>query len=121
MYLDGKVQIGAFDGVVRERLKLARNGQVVVAVVVDADGVLIADPEVRCLGAPQQGHGWKASLDEMIANAVDDAIEEASKKAKRSDSGLEQVITRAARNIAVRHWGKKPVMTVMITRLEDED
>jgi len=121
IYLDGKVHIGAFDGVVRERLKLARNGQVMVAVVVDVDGVLIADPGVRCLGMPQQDHGWKAPLDEMIANAVDDAIEGAPRKAKRSDSGLEQVIARAARGVAVRYWGKKPVMTVILTRLEDED
>ena len=120
VYLDGRVQIGALDGVVRERLKLARNGQVVVAVVVDMDGDLIADPEVRCLGAPKDGPGWKAALDKMIARAVDDALEGAAKKAKRTDSALEQLITRAARGVAVHHWGKKPVMTVLITRLEDE-
>ena len=104
----------------RERLKLARNGQVVVAVVVDMDGDLIADPEVRCLGAPKHGPGWKAALDEMIARAVDDALEGAAKKAKRTDAALEQLITRAARGVAVHHWGKKPVMTVLITRLEDD-
>ena len=120
IYLDGRVQIGALDGVIRERLKLARNGQVVVAVVVDMDGDLIADPEVRCLGAPKGGPGWKATLDEMITKAVDDALEGAAKKAKRTDSGLEQLITRAARGVAVHHWGKKPVMTVLITRLEDD-
>jgi len=120
IYLDGRVQIGALDGVIRERLKLARNGQVVVSVVVDMDGDLIADPEVRCLGAPKDGPGWKAPLDEMIAKAVDDALEGAPRKTKRTDKGLEEIITRAARAVAVRHWGKKPVMTVMTTRLEDD-
>ncbi len=119
IYLDGKVHVGALDGVIRERLKLARNGQVVVAVVVDMDGELIADPDVRCLGAPIDGLDWTSSLDEMIAEAVDEAIEGAPKKAKRADDDLEQLIVRAARGVAVRHWGKKPVMTVMITRLED--
>jgi ribonuclease J len=56
----------------------------------------------------------------MITKAVDDALEGAPKKAKRTDSALEQLITRAARGVAVRHWGKKPVMTVLITRLEDD-
>jgi ribonuclease J len=119
VYLDGKAHVGALDGVIRERLKLARNGQVVVSVVVDMDGDLIADPEVQCLGAPKDGPGWKATLDEMIAKAVDDAVEGAPKKAKRADDALEQLVTRAARTIAVRYWGKKPVITVMITRLED--
>ena len=76
--------------------------------------------EVRCLGAPKGGPGWKATLDEMITKAVDDALEGAAKKAKRTDSALEQLITRAARGVAVHHWGKKPVMTVLITRLEDD-
>ncbi|HUS55264.1 MAG TPA: ribonuclease J [Thermohalobaculum sp.] len=119
IYLDGRVQVGAMDGVIRERLKLARNGQVVVAVVVDMDGDLIADPEVRCPGAPQKGVGWKGTLDELIAKAVDDALEGAPKKAKRTDEGLEEIISRTSRGVAVRHWGKKPVMTILITRLED--
>ena len=120
IYLDGRIQIGAMDGVIRERLKLARNGQVIVAVVVDVDGDLIADPEVRCLGAPKDGPGWKAPLDKMIAKAVDKALEGAPRKAKRTDKGLEEIISRAARSVSVHNWGKKPVMTVMITRLEDE-
>jgi ribonuclease J len=119
VYLDGRVQVGALDGIIRDRLKLARNGHVVIAVTVDMDGELIADPEVRCVGAPKDGPGWTATLDEMIAAAVDDAVEGAPKKAKRTDDSLEQVISRAARAVAVRYWGKKPVMTVMISRLED--
>jgi ribonuclease J len=119
VYLDGRVQIGALDGVIRERLKLARNGQVVVSVVVDMDGDLITDPEVRCLGAPKDGEGWKAPLDKMIAKAVDDAVERAARKSKRTDEALEQLISRAARSVAVHNWGKKPVVTVMIIRLED--
>jgi ribonuclease J len=120
VYLDGKVQIGALDGVIRDRLKLARNGLVVVSVVVDMDGVLIADPEVRCVGAPQQDVGWKASLEKMITKSVDDAVEGAAKKAKRSDNGLDEIVSRAVRAVTVRHWGKKPVITVLISRLEDE-
>jgi ribonuclease J len=105
IYVDGRVQVGALDGVIRDRLKLARNGHVVVALTVDMDGELIADPEVRCVGAPKDGQGWTASLDEMVADAVDDAVESAPKKAKRTDDGLEQIVTRAARAVAVRHWG----------------
>ncbi len=119
VYLDGRVQVGALDGVIRERLKMARNGHVVVAVTVDAEGELIADSEVRCLGAPKDGEGWQSTLDEMIGEAVDDALDRAPKAARRSDSELEQIATRAARSVAVHRWGKKPVITVMVTRLEE--
>jgi ribonuclease J len=119
VYLDGRVQVGALDGVIRDRLKAARNGHVVVAITVDADGELIADSEVRCLGAPRDGEGWHAPLEEMIGEAVDEAIDRAPRAARRSDSELEQIAARTARSVAVHHWGKKPVTTVIVTRLED--
>ena len=66
---------------------MARQGHVVCALVVDDEGELLADPDVRCLGAPKDGEDWAAPLDEMIADAVDDAIEDMPAKARRSDSG----------------------------------
>ena len=118
-YLDGTTQVGALDGVIRERLKLARQGLVICALVIDEDGELVADPEVRCLGAPKDGDGWDAPLDEMIAAEVDDAIEGAPRASRRTDSGVEELASRAIRRVAGRKWGKKPVVSVLVTRLED--
>ncbi|MGR3542323.1 MAG: ribonuclease J, partial [Hasllibacter sp.] len=36
-YLDGSVQIGALDGVVRDRIRMALNGHVIVSLIVDED------------------------------------------------------------------------------------
>jgi len=105
--------------VIRERLKMARQGVVICSLVVDAEGELVADADVRCLGAPNDGEGWSAPLDEMIAGAVEDAIDEMPLKTRRSDGGIEEAAGRAIRRIASRHWGQKPVVTVMITRLEE--
>ena len=118
VYLDGSSHVGAFDGVIRERLKLARQGHVVASIVLDDDGDLLADPEVRCFGAPKDGPDWSAPLDEMIAEAVDDALEGAPAKQRRSDKGAEEIAARAIRQVTGRHWGKRPVVTVMLTRLE---
>ncbi|MEM9046026.1 MAG: ribonuclease J [Pseudomonadota bacterium] len=119
VYLDGTAHVGAFDGVIRERLKMARQGHVVVSIVIDEEGDLIADPQVKCLGAPRDGVGWNAPLDEMLTNAIDDAIERTPAKAKRSDQSVEDLINRAIRTVTNPFWGKKPVTTVLITRLED--
>ena len=40
IYLDGNVLIGAMDGVVRDRIRLALNGHVTVTLIVDEDGVI---------------------------------------------------------------------------------
>ncbi len=120
VYLDGSVRVGALDGVIRERLKLAREGAVFVALVVDEVGELLADPQVKCLGAPEDDEAWKAPLDEMIATAVDDAIEGASPKQKRTEAAIEELATRAARRVTSKFWGKRAVVTVLVTRLEEE-
>lgn len=119
VYLDGIAHVGALDGVIRDRLKLARQGHVSVSVVVDEDGDLLADPSVRCTGAPLKGETWPAPLDEMIAEEVDDALEDSPAKQKRADGSIEEIVTRAVRRITQRYWGKKPVTTAMVTRLED--
>jgi ribonuclease J len=118
VYLDGDVFVGAFDGVIRDRLRMARQGHAVIALVLDEDGDLIADPEVRLLGAPKdEGVG----LADRIADAVDEAIERAGRKEKRNDGALEEIASRATRKVCLDVWGKKPLTTVMVIRLEDEE
>ena len=119
VYIDGHAHVGAMDGVIRERLKMARQGQVIAALVVDEHGELLADPQVRCLGAPKDGPEHTAPLDEMIAAEIDDEIEGAPAKTRRTDSGIEELAGRAIRRVTGRVWGKRPVVTVMVTRLED--
>lgn len=116
-YLDGAAYIGAFDGVVRDRLRLARQGHAIVALVVDEEGDLIADPEVRIVGGPDTD---ALPLSDLIADEVDRALERASRKERASDETLEQIAARAARKVCMDRWGKKPVTTVIVTRLEDD-
>ena len=119
-YLDGTTPVGALDGVIRERLKLARRGLVVASIVIDDRGELIADTEVRCFGAPKDGPGWTAPLDEMLGEAIDLAIEDTAARTLRSDSGVEEIAGRAIRRVTGRLWGKRPVVCVIVTRLEEE-
>ena len=108
VYVDGATQVGALDGVIRERLKLARQGLVICSVVVDEGGELVADPLVRCMGAPKDGENWTAPLDEMIADAVDDALEGAPKASLRTDQGVEELAGRAIRRVSGQQMGQAP-------------
>jgi ribonuclease J len=55
-YLDGSALIGAFDGVIRDRMKLALNGIVIVALIVDEEDEILEDSWVALRGLPQTGH-----------------------------------------------------------------
>lgn len=119
LYLDGETLVGAMDGVVRNRLKLARQGHVVIAMVVDEGGELLADPEVRVVGGPLEHARWPMPLEAMVYEAVDEAVE-ALPKRRRADKDLEDAASRAARAVCAKRWGKRPMITVIVTRLEDE-
>lgn len=118
IFLDGETLVGAMDGVIRTRLKLARQGLVTVALVVDEEGELLADPEVRVLGGPESAEGWPASLEDMLYDEIDGAVEGMPKR-KRADAAIEEAVGRAVRRVCGRRWGKKPMVQVLITRLED--
>lgn len=121
VYLDGKTLIGALDGVIRARLKMARQGHAIIVLVADEDGELIADPEIRLQGAPVDGTGWSAPLEEMVEKAVDEAMDALSPKERRSDNQIEEVAAAACRRVCDKRWGKKPEVTVVLIRLEEED
>ncbi|WP_340109013.1 ribonuclease J [Pikeienuella sp. HZG-20] len=119
VYLDGEVLVGALDGVIRARLKMARQGHVSVSLVIDESGELFADPLVRVEGAPEVGRGGQ-NIADTIADRVDAAIVSASKKELRSDDRVAAMAERVARRAAMEVWGKKPVTCVLVTRLESE-
>ena len=119
VYLDGTVKVGALDGVIRDRLKMARQGVVIASVVLDDDGELLADSEVRCLGAPKDSVSGHADLETAIAEAVDDAIDGAPKRTLATDSGAEEIVAKAVRQVCNRYWGKRPVVSVIVSRLAE--
>lgn len=121
VYLDGKLQVGALDGVIRSRLRMARQGHVSVAVTVDEDGEISADPVVKLMGVPAEDEQWPSGLTEMIAEAVDDAMDGMGAKARRDVGRIEEVVSQVARKTCDRRWGKKPEVSVLVVTLEYED
>ena len=52
-YLDGRVKIGALDGVVRDRIRMALNGHVMVSVILDEDDDPLGEPWCELRGLPE--------------------------------------------------------------------
>jgi ribonuclease J len=119
LVLDGDVILPADGLTMGERRKLALNGQVSVAVALDAKGRLVGDPVLRPLGLPVED-----DLDAFIAEAVEDVREAIEKppakgkgKARAAAAGSDDVheaIRLAVRRAATRWTGKKPVVTVLM-------
>ncbi|TQS72429.1 ribonuclease J [Rhodobacteraceae bacterium] len=118
-YLDGNVLIGAMDGVVRNRIRMALNGHLMINVLIDEDGGSLGEPWVEAMGLPAKGRSGQV-LVEQIETELTEAIDRAPGKVIDNDKKLEDMMRRVARSCAMDEIGKKPEVTVVISRLQDE-
>jgi len=119
LYLDGTVLVGAMDGVARDRLRLALNGHVVVTVIIDEGGAPLGTPWADPVGLPRRGAGG-TDLGEAIEEALAAAVERADRRTLDDDGAIEEALRRVVRNVAMAEIGKKPEVTVIVSRLVDD-
>ncbi|MBC7155755.1 MAG: ribonuclease J, partial [Rhodobacteraceae bacterium] len=119
VYLDGTALVGAMDGIVRDRIRMALNGHVMVTMIIDEGGVPLGSPWADLMGLPEAGRSRKPLGDE-IEEALGAAIERADRKTLRDDAKIEEALRRVVRNVAMDEIGKKPEVTVIVSRLLDD-
>ncbi len=115
-YIDGSVQIGALDGVVRDRIRMALNGHVTVTVIMDADDEPLGDPWVDMMGLPDTGIS-DAPLTDVLEEDLSQWLGRAGAKTLRDDDKLHDGLKKVARQSANDEIGKKPEVTVVVSRL----
>ncbi len=116
VYLDGSVLIGALDGVVRDRIRLALNGHAVISVILEGDEPL-GEPWVELVGLPETGAS-RAELAQLLEEELGQYLARAGRKLLADDGRLEEELRKTARRAALDEIGRKPEITVVISRLE---
>ena len=118
-FLDGSALIGALDGVVRDRIRMALNGHVTVTLILDENNDPLGEAWVDLRGLPPIGKGNR-ELAETLEGDLSEFLDTASKKLLADDDKLEEALKRVVRQVAMEEIGKKPEMTVVISRLAAE-
>ncbi|MBK5947381.1 MBL fold hydrolase [Rhodobacter veldkampii DSM 11550] len=118
-YLDGNVLIGALDGIVRDRIRMALNGHVLITVIVDEDDLPLGDAWVELMGLAGRGRSGAALADQLEAELAE-FLERASAKVIASDDKIDEAIRRIVRQVCMEEIGKKPEVTVVVSRLVAE-
>jgi ribonuclease J len=118
-YLDGSVLIGAMDGVVRDRIRMALNGHALVTVIMDEADEPMGEPWVELMGLPETGKGGRP-LNETMEGDLAQFIDSAGRKLLRDDTKLDEAVRRVVRQVSMEEIGKKPEVTVVISRLTAE-
>lgn len=118
-YLDGRVLIGAMDGVVRDRIRMALNGHVLVTVIIDEDDMPLGDAWVEMMGLPETGSRG-APVADQIEEELAEFLERASSKVIANDDKIDDAIRRIVRQVTMEEIGKKPEVTIVVSRLMAE-
>jgi len=118
-YLDGSVLVGAMDGVIRDRIRMALNGKVMVTVILDENDQPLGEAWVELMGLPANGKGGRP-LAETLETDLTEFLESSGKKILTNDDKMDEALRRIVRQVSMEEIGKKPEVTVVISRLASE-
>ncbi len=115
IFKDGRL-IGSEDEMgIKDRRKLSFVGHVAVNVVLDDRHEIAGDPDLVAIGVAKTAARGK-DMEELMLDAAIGAIESIP-RARRKDLDLvAEAVRRAVRASAHEAWGKKPIVTVFVTR-----
>jgi ribonuclease J len=100
---------------IRDRRKLSYVGHVAVNVVLDEKYEIAGDPDLVAIGIPETDASGE-KLEELMLDAAVGAIESIPRQRRRDLDLLSEAVRRAVRGAANEAWGKKPIVTVFVTR-----
>ncbi|MGL6180546.1 MAG: ribonuclease J [Aestuariivirga sp.] len=119
VYLDGSVLVPALGGVVRDRIRLALNGHVMVTVLLDENDEPLGDAWAELSGLPELGKTGAALADTIEADLTD-FLSRVDGKVIADDAKLDEAVRRIVRQVSMEEIGKKPEVTVVVSRLQSE-
>ena len=116
IFKDGQI-IGDYDDTgISERRKLSFAGHVSVSVILDNRMDFLRDPVVVATGLPAFDNEGD-DMEDILYDSVLGAVESIPRGRRKDADQLREAIRRAVRSAANEVWGKKPVVTVFVTRV----
>ena len=116
IYKDGRL-IGDYEEMgIAERRKLSFVGHVAVNVTLDGRYELLRDPDVAQQGLPvfdEEGD----DMSDVLYDAAVGAIESIPRPRRKDLDTVREAVRRSVRAAAAEVWGKKPVVTVFVTKV----
>ncbi|MDR7146732.1 ribonuclease J [Rhizobium sp. BE258] len=116
IYKDGSL-IGDFEEMgIGDRKKLSYVGHVAVNVLLDSRFDIIGEPDVVAIGLPVYDDEGD-ELEDTLYDAVVGAIESIPRARRKDLDMVQEAARRAVRSAANHAWGKKPVVTVFLSKV----
>ncbi|WP_269101080.1 hypothetical protein [Mangrovicoccus ximenensis] len=97
---------------------MALNGHVLVTLIIDENDDPLGEPWCEIMGLPAHGRS-RTALEEILEDDLAQVIGRADDDVLIDDDKLTEVMRRTVRNTAQNEIGKKPEVTVVISRLSE--
>ena len=115
LYKDGRL-VGTDDEMgIRDRRKLSYVGHVAINVVLDDRHELAGDPDLVAIGTAE-ADAKGTPLEDLMLDAVIGAVESIPRVRRKNLDLVAESVRRSVRAAANEAWGKKPLVTVFVTR-----
>jgi ribonuclease J len=116
VYKDGRLLGDMEEMGIGDRKKLSYVGHVAVNVVLDSRFDFLGDPDVVPIGLPEYDFEGEA-MEDTLYDAVLGAVESIPRSRRKDLGTVREAIRRAVRSTANEVWGKKPIVTVFLTKV----
>ena len=115
IYKDGRL-VGDDEAMgIRDRRRLSFAGHVAVNVVLDDRYEMAGDPDIVAIGVAKVNQRGD-DVEELMLEAAIGAIESIPRQRRKDLDLVQEAVRRAVRGTANEIWGKKPLVTVFVTR-----
>ncbi len=114
-YKDGRLMGSEQAMGIRDRRKLSFAGHVAVNVVLDDRYELAGDPDLVAIGVAEEDARGE-TLEDLMLDAAIGAVDSIPRQRRKDLDLVQEAVRRAVRAAANEAWGKKPVVTVFVTR-----
>jgi ribonuclease J len=118
LVLENDELIAAGDDLFRTRRRLMHHGTVLVGLVLDGYGALLASPQLSTFGAADLER--EPGLTQAVLDQIEDAIEDLDDEAALDDDRIRQATRTAVRRALRLVRERRPIIEVQITRLGRE-
>ena len=116
IYQDGSSYFGSCDGIIRDRIKMAINGNVIVNILIDENDELLEEVWCEIIGLTEKSSSGN-DLCEVIENDIISSIQFWSKSDFIDDEKIKEGIKRLVKKVCSLEIGKKPEVLTIISRL----
>ena len=116
VFKDGKLIGNADEMGISDRRKLSFVGHVSVNLLLDSRLDFLGDPDVVPFGLPEFDDEGE-DMEDVLYDAVLGAVESIPRARRKDLDMLRESVRRAVRSAANETWGKKPIVTVFVTKV----